>query len=214
MINPYTSKEHKTTSEWHTFWVFEDKEFISEVSNLVKWQDEAIAKYGVGKANYYKSDEHTEFKKRSKDLANKFALKRDDVSRFIMENRSYEYSMYKPFNSFSTPIFSISGDDKEFEVTFPGNITYEDYISSWKQIVEFRANHKGFESIKPGRRRAPDNTQLIYAIFKARIRGLKFREIFKLYENGILPYYEGKSNIQYKDEDSLESYYQKYKPIT
>ena len=61
------------------------------------------------------------------------------------------------------------------------------------------------------RTKSPENPQLIYAIFKARMSGKKFREIYEYYISSNLIGYSGNTN-QFTGEDSLERYYRRHMP--
>lgn len=96
-----------------------------------------------------------------------------------------------------------------FSLEFEPSITKAEFLDNWKSFTStwqliYNTNNKT-------RRRAPENTQLIYSIFKARQKQNTFREIFTLYSTGKLECFDGPSS-QFKDEESLERYYRKYSP--
>jgi hypothetical protein len=64
---------------------------------------------------------------------------------------------------------------------------------------------------EPQKLKPPENPTLIYAVFKERKKGKKFREIFDLYQNNKLPGFNGSAS-QFQSEDALERYYRKYSP--
>jgi len=68
-----------------------------------------------------------------------------------------------------------------------------------------------FKTNEERRKRTPENPELIYAVFKARLRGMTYPQIFRLYSEGGLKDYSG-SQSQFSHEESLERYYKKYEP--
>jgi len=61
------------------------------------------------------------------------------------------------------------------------------------------------------RAKYPENYQLIYAIHRARRKGLKFSEIFKMYSLGKLDNYSGSRSIN--SPSKFTEYYRKYEPM-
>jgi len=96
---------------------------------------------------------------------------------------------------------------KKYVLTFDITITKAEFIEFWNEFAVFRDAFIGKTNTK---RKPPENHELIYAVFKAK-KKLTFREIFELYTVGKLPFYKGSPN-QYKSEESLERYYNKFKP--
>lgn len=87
--------------------------------------------------------------------------------------------------------------------------TIEQIVDSWDYIKAVREDYYGKKDTK---RKAPVNHQLVFVVFKAKQKdGLTFTEIFRRYQDGELEGYNGSSN-QYKSKDSLERYYNKYRP--
>lgn len=76
-----------------------------------------------------------------------------------------------------------------------------DYIQRTREINNFTKRSK----IKP-----PDDPELLYAIFKARVRGHTFPQIFNMYRDGTLPSYENKPTNNFSDEFDIKKYYSKY----
>ncbi|HVW99797.1 MAG TPA: hypothetical protein VHA52_05115, partial [Candidatus Babeliaceae bacterium] len=86
------------------------------------------------------------------------------------------------------------------------NIKKSEWDDTWKAIQLARASR----GIPLTRNRHPENPELIYAVFKARMKGDTFRTIFRKYQDGTLIGYKDVPSNQYKSEDSLESYYRKH----
>lgn len=62
----------------------------------------------------------------------------------------------------------------------------------------------------PERTKPPENYALIYAIFRARKKGLSYGEIYSQYEASALPLYKGSKSI--KTLEKFRQYYNQHKP--
>ena len=111
-------------------------------------------------------------------------------------------------------IFLDSEKEGYLTIGIPQNIKRADYIAAWEDLQDYLHPKTYPPTPKPKikRLRAADDTQLIYAIHKARWRGLTFKQVFELYQAGMLDCYSDKVTNQFSSEDSLERYYNKYKP--
>ena len=98
---------------------------------------------------------------------------------------------------------------KKYILKFDFEITKSEFMEYWEMFARIRKTFVGELKVK---RKPPENPELIYAIFKARKKHT-FRRIFEMLSNGKLPSYSGSPN-QFKSEDALERYYNKYKPAT
>lgn len=109
-------------------------------------------------------------------------------------------------------IFEIYDEGLAVIMRFSKNITRREYDKGWDLLQWYKKNRLNLEKNK-SKRKDPEHTELLYAIHKARHQTtpLTYKQIFKLYENGNLPRYSKKTK-PFKDEESLERYYQKYKP--
>lgn len=124
--------------------------------------------------------------------------------------------------SFDFPFWYVSTDEAGITLKIPSDIKKVDYIAAWDDIYEilhppylkgpFTDDEEVVIAKRQTRRRPPDDTRLVYAIHRARIKGLTFRNIFELYQEGGLPGYANMPTNNYSSEDSLERYYNKYKP--
>jgi hypothetical protein len=94
-------------------------------------------------------------------------------------------------------------------VTVSKDAKLKDLTSSWDEIVDARKSVGAFPEIDRG----TYNPGLVYAMFRARSKGLTFKKIYDLYQSKNLPLYNG-SNKSYDNEDSLQAFYDKYKPTT
>lgn len=118
---------------------------------------------------------------------------------------------YKMFKKGFVPFTGgwMKQDEKSGEFTVMLNADFKKhqlqelwgYIQRTRMINGFTKQPK----IKP-----PDDPQLLYAIFKARVRGRTFPQIFTMYHDGILPSYENKPTNNFSDEFDIKKYYSKY----
>ena len=88
------------------------------------------------------------------------------------------------------------------------NLKKSDLDDLWRMIALAKASR----GIPLTRNRHPENPDLIYSVFKARMEGDTFRTIFHKYDDGTLIGYKDVPSGQFKSEDSLERYYRKYMP--
>jgi hypothetical protein len=138
----------------------------------------------------------------TKDIRKKYAITGYDLFFFDIRN-----ILYLEKNVESKGGLTFDPRIKKYVLTFDATITKSEFLECWKEFADFRDDFIGKPNSK---RKPPVNDTLIYAIFKAR-KKLTFAEIFELYSVGRLPLYKGSSD-QFKSEDSLERYYDKYKP--
>lgn len=202
--NPFAHIRHKSNDDWYLYWVCEDLDFkkrmaeyrsaytVSELPNSLtveqaeKLMGETIKEYGI-----------TDFE---------FGV----IQTGLHSQGAFDY-----------PFRHVDSEDDSLVLKIPRNITKEDYIAAWDELVyilrpvEYEdpfADERVVIKEKSKRRRPPDDTKLVYAVHRARIKGLTFREIFENYQNGTLACYENMPTNNYSSEDSLERYYNKYKP--
>ncbi|MFT4532258.1 MAG: hypothetical protein ACI9T8_000269 [Candidatus Saccharimonadales bacterium] len=190
--NPYEQIKQKTKRQWHMYRLCEDIEFIKSVLDTrelaLRYNGEAID-----------DDELERHNKFVHHIQAQLATLWD-----ITEKEFFE-------------VYSESVVDLPFEIepTFENNsvtikirntINKTDYIHAW-DYIERRLR---IDEVRPRRKRAPEDTKLIYAISRSRHIGLAFTEIFKLYQNGDLGTYSGPTN-QFDSKDKLERYYNKHK---
>lgn len=96
--------------------------------------------------------------------------------------------------------------NREFVATFNEGIRKEQFMELWTLIQKNKIK-KGISKTK---HKPPQQDTLLYAIFKARMVGRTFREIFEDYSKDTLANYKGKSISQFHSEDELEKYYRKF----
>jgi hypothetical protein len=90
-------------------------------------------------------------------------------------------------------------------VDLEASLTKRDFLVMQKWIRRYQKEH----SIVTRYKKSPQDTQLLYAIWKQRRNGLTFSTIFDMYRSGTLPLYS-KSTSQYDTKDDLKHYYSIY----
>lgn len=212
----YPRNNFKTAEDWHIYFVYTDNEFIEEVEKINKkhrkWAEDSGEKHPSGIPKFPKSKKR-EANKDWKFICDKYAVSDSDITFFVQGGFGGGWDKKTmAMNDVNAKVEENMGfvyeEDGRMIVELESYITYQRYHDLWKNVLE----HKKKLLTKP-RRRAPESPKLIYAVFKARKKGLSFPELFRLYSSGKLPYFRGSTN-QFKDEESLERYYDKYKPDT
>ncbi len=176
----------RATVEGHSYWVFNDPEFLKDLyDSLIK---------DVERPKDY-------FRK-------KYFISQAEVQEFVISGVDESRPPGRG-------VFAIKHqrDRKVITVDFPENITKQDYLDGWK-LLKWYKDKRLFISTTT-KRKPPVYSKLIYAIFRARNskNPLTFKQIFMLYQNKELPLYEGGLNSAFNSEDSLERYYNKHKPV-
>ena len=198
--NPYNHIRQKSNDDWYMYWLCEDKEFRHDLVEHNEW----IYLRAIKNSNL-PITKLKDYKERQKSFLNKYKIT-DDEFDLISTGLHLQYPLDFPFK-----ILDNHDDIDNMTIVIPRDTKRKDYIAAWDYIQELFYTNPTLKP-KSERNRSAENTQLIYAISKA--RGLKktFREIFNDYQNGNLDCYSNRSTSQFKSEDELEKYYDKYKP--
>lgn len=201
----------------HVLNVYKDPEFKSDViaqfPKLAKMIDEenpylmpdGTIDHRTKMKTYYGIEKLDD--KQFYQLALKYAIHVNDIKIFLMgrHRTGMVYGARRTYNL--RP--DISGD---WIANIPVDITKEDYTKMWNEIKRNKSLQFQKKVPKP---KPATHDQLLYAIFKARLRNETFTEIFKQYEAKTLPYYVGGSNRMFLNaQDKFEEYYRKYKPTS
>lgn len=101
-----------------------------------------------------------------------------------------------------------AGDDKLLRLYILGKATKRDILNALEGVEERVEEAYGVKAKR--RMKGPENYQLVYAIHRARRKGLSFSEIFIQYGLGTLPNYKGSRAISTLDK--FREYYRKYEP--
>ena len=174
-------KELNSAKSWHVFHVYHDKEFIERAKSLKLYSPTS------------------EMKK----LGDDYSISIADVSFYLL-------SSLLPMKYHSEAKSKIEMDlkNKKFILKFDADV----------QISELKKKLREFDKMRrtlgilpdKSKKKPPEKTDLLYAIFKARRKGLTFGRIFKMYQNQEL---DGYTKIPtYKSEESLEKFYNRHRP--
>lgn len=184
----FPRRNFKSEQDWHRHYVYNDPEFIADMNaykELEKLDSASPELAGL-----------------QQNIATQYAITVAEINRYLLGE--ILYSEYQT----STASFRMNLEKGEFTIQFGPSTSRAEVIEQWQKFEQMRVR---LFPVRLSRRRVAEQPDLIYAIFKCRQRNLSFREIFTLYSTGAIPGYNG-SISQYKDEDSLEKYYQANKP--
>lgn len=190
MSRAYPTPDFSNAFEWHVYYVYNDPEFKESCEELAR------LKYPDPK-----------FVKLRDKISEKFCINPFFVNRYLNGGSADPelWSWDRKAPSFAWIKGHGDGCYYFIELTMHAHVKREDFIDMWKSVAK--------EKKKLGyslRKKPPENPSLIYAIFKSR-ESNSFKEIYHLYSSGSLPNYTG-STGQYIDQESLERYYNKYRP--
>ena len=214
---------------WHRYYAFDDQEFIESATKIkqrIAEQYGTDAQLGTGAVliplpgkeeieaketfdlTYPKGParelDDEQICRSIQELAIEFERNLSDVAFYI--NGFY---VKKPPQTNSR--VAVGFDGRGVFVRVAPTASYDDFINSWESIKIFQG--LAWDNYKATKNKLPLEIDLLYAIFRARSKNLKFSEIFQLYQEGKLPQYKG-STGQFTSEHSLAAYYRKYRPNT
>ena len=190
----------------HVVRVYQDAEFINDLVELEKEHGTTI-EHTIADTGSTNSDKVMSFYEK---LANDWSITSTEAAFAYMNDTFNSKRLARVPNEQPMLIdWSSLFFDNRFTVEFNLGALKKSHLDElWVQIEKRQLEMNGG---KLKRNRAPENRELIYAIFKARKNKHTFTEIYIDYEKGTLPGYL-KQGTQFKDADSLTRYYRKYKP--
>lgn len=197
------------THELHVLNVYADPEFVSDMQYIAKNGTDEIDR--VILSGLLPNDQEThnlladERLATTADISKKYCLTMDEIIHFAGGFRgTLPLPRDKPFKV----NWDEYDDQDSFSVSFETDIKKEDFMQIWKLIRRKQIIKHGGKTFK---RKPVENDKLVYAIFKAKIKGDRFSRTFRNYQKGSLEGCSGSSS-QYQTEESLERYYKKHKP--
>lgn len=136
-------------------------------------------------------------------LASEFDIKLADINFYIISN-----ILPMKIPQYEDSALSMDLEKGRYILTFDARV----------QVTELQKRIKEFDRIRTmfgisprkNKKKPPEKTDLLYAIFKARKRGLTFGDIFFLYEKRKLPGYT--KAPAYTSLESFEYFYNTHKP--
>jgi hypothetical protein len=209
--NPYDLVEPKTKIQWHSYWVFEDKEFISDVSN---YQKHLKKLYELRKnVHGFNNDEwrikHMDYMlDEKKRICAKYEIEGGDF--LLYKSRNDKHPLHESYGLFSTfTDIRKSEVDGGIEVRFKPDISKSEYLEAWKDIKAFADFEPSYHKVrsKISKRKEEIDYQLIYAISRARYKGMSYPAIHKLYTLGKLQNYKTRAGKRFKTSKELNDYY-------
>lgn len=214
MINPYAKYKNYNKELAHYYWVFEDKEF-----------QELIYKYYNEILKHEASDLAAE--ELIQEFGDKFELSLGALEDYLEANFSDHFddptltrlSEDPRVRSFRTaevtkgthPGTRAKNGEKWITIHFnEKDFSYEQYKLAWP-FIKTRLIEESYEPtiVNKPKRSVAENSQLLYAIFKARKKGKTFTEIFNKYCDSNLEYYIGKKPV-HDTVKSLQNYYYRH----
>ncbi|HTB48895.1 MAG TPA: hypothetical protein VK712_02320 [Verrucomicrobiae bacterium] len=137
------------------------------------------------------------------DVLKRYGLSRDETMINMDEHKLFKDGLV-PFTGGWMKQDERSG---KFTVLLKSDIKKHQLQELWEYIQRTR---KMNSLDKQSKLKSPDDPELLYAIFKARVRGHTFPQIFDMYRAGTLPSYENKPTNNYLTEFELKKYYSRY----
>lgn len=118
---------------------------------------------------------------------------------------------YKIFKQGFTPFIGgwMKQDETtgKFTVLLNADVKKQQLEELWGYLQRTRKMNHFTEQPKL---KSPEYSELLYAIFKARVRGYTFPQIFDMYSSRTLPSYEAKPTSNFSNEFDIKKYYSKY----
>lgn len=199
----YPKRNYKTAHDWHVYYVFHDEQFVKDCILLEIDFIKTLEKLNKSTENSLDALTYDEKSKaKLQELSDKYAINTFYATTFIRGLKGAKVS--KTMDMPAGTVY-LAADDGPIIIELQPFATQKDFLKLWKQVEAVKKNPGGRLRMKP-----PRNTQLIYAVFKAR-KAYTFPEIFELYKTGKLPYYDG-PNTSYKYHFGLERFYDRYRP--
>lgn len=201
----------RNNREWFLYYLFTDSDFVDEKNNICIEIESLVGKnsYGIMMLMQKNSlcnqleqlgEEGSKVAEQIRALTKKF-----DVSIATIEQGIRYVNKWHGVSHTFRSIPSAYIKDNEVIVRLNGNMKLEDIKAAYPYIQELQKQLPDYKN----RNRSKNRPDLIYAIHKQRLNGLKFKEINYLYENGKLPGYTGSHPII--GEESLERDYRRYR---
>ena len=208
------SQEHapRDNREWFLYYLFTDPDFINEkgkinadIQALVDpkayglmflMQDQSISDWLVkqGKNGKVISD-------RIKALGDKYEISTTTTEQGLR----YTNKLFAISHAFRF-MPSVNVEDDQVVIRLNGKMRLKDIKDAYPNILRLQKTLPDYEE----RNRSRDRPDLIYSIYKQRLKGLSFKQIYGLYEVDRLPGYKGARSIT--GEESLARTYWRFKP--
>lgn len=141
-----------------------------------------------------------------KELAKQYAITEMDIILYV-GGQNEAFLVYRP--NMGRP-YSLKINFKgEITARFNVSITKLDFLEMWKSVASRKRIYYSGTIPQP---KIPEHTKLLYAIFKGRQRGEKYREIYDQYKAKVLPYFEGEKPTEFNSLEKFAQYFRDHKP--
>lgn len=203
--NPFLHIRQKNNRQWYLYWLCEDDEFKGRHEKYseyfdINWKsfefegEEAklIVAYGA---------------KLYDDILRDFGISEGEFDA-ISTGLHLQFPFDFPFE------IGVNDEEGSISVRIPAGTKRKEYMGAWVVISELLERPKFIKPQSQTRRRirAADDTQLIYAVHKQRLRGETFSAIYRMYQEGSLSAYLDRPTNQFVSQDVFEEYYRRNKP--
>lgn len=179
-------QKSRAAETWHRYHVYHDPEFIKDIKALPKRKLSNIP------GEYDSYDDY-------RRLGEKYGIRPDFVD-FVHER---DWTDFEPNKNIGINIVHQNPKYPGFIASLDIDVTKEQMLDVYKEIQRLRQEIK----IPNKKYKKPEDTKLLYAVFKARKNNMTFRAIFSDYQQGQLPLYKNMPTNKFSSEDELEKYY-------
>jgi len=232
-LNHKSSFKPKNHQQWFAYYLFEDEDFSRKkeaiIDNLKRLMGEE--EYGLLLLLSRKNGISSQLKKRSISRMSK-------IQKLLVESQSQQpdykntpeseiidaiQELAKQFGvsigtiehglryrKNITPVGrapAVYKEDNEVVIRINATMRFEDIKNAYPYIRQLQSKLPGYKL----RNRSKAHPDLIFAIYKQRLSGKTFKDIYALYEKNELPRYDGDNRII--GEEALARMYRKFKPV-
>lgn len=203
--------ELKTAEDFHLYYVFKDKDFRKAVFELESLSELAMRNSNETHLNGLPRLDERYFEPlaaQARAIEDEYCIPRGSIdyfTQFIDDNGRISPKIEE---NMGQVVFDVADKSGLIKLELQPYITEAQFIKLWEQVE----SAKHYLKAKP-RRRTANDPELVYAIFKARMKKKPYSEIFELFSQSQLPHYT-KKHVQINTKESLKKYYARYRPLT
>lgn len=171
----YPLGDFKTAEDFHLYYVFNDEDFRLAVFEWEKWSDLAMLNsQGTHQNGLPRLDEGywEPLALQARNIEDEYCIPYGSIDFFIQSIDSSGHIAPKTEENMGHVIFDVGDKSGLIKLELKPYITEVQFNKLWEQVK----SAKQYLKAKP-RRRTANDPELIYAIFKARAQGQKYREI-------------------------------------
>lgn len=222
----------KTDVEWFRHYLYVDPEFADKAYKFKEWSDTLVDQggfsiislltnkdislkqtifetYGECRGSQIIEETTKRFEVPERVVAYGFVKRPDLVG--VAKDREPSYLTKESFSRRDGTAIPLTIDTDEIYIRISPNTRLEDIEAIWSLINKEQQRMPSYVS----RSNASFNPSLIYAIYKQRLadadgKHKSFELIFRLYQKGELPNYEGSTGLS--SSDSLERHFRRHMP--